>query len=395
MIKDTIGQIHQDEAMSTMNSLTVQQFPASIFQLDPPRNPKRPDRFWPIFWLTIILVVAVFASTFTQRDASKLLVDGNGEVFLNREFSAYWEKILSGILEQWGNAFDTQSLAEVQARIDERVDDAFEPVYGQIPTFASFHYSLEGEYTELVAMVTRSIDSRISRILFDEVNFKENLSKAIDGVSVDADATIDEALLHLRHRIQVGMEFDTEDLTLFDSAVALTIEDMQTRFDGFSLTMRGVGASASSVSAGAVMARNVSKRLSQKIGEKVLARTAVKTGGKTGARLLGIGGGGAAGGLFGSFVPVIGTITGAVVGAVVGLITAVATDAVVVNVDEHFNRPAFEAELRSMIDAEKQRIKNDLKSGYEKMMSAVSDNAMDQLHSLRPIDLVSGTPQRF
>ena len=89
MIKDTIRQIHQDEAMSTTNSLTVQQFPAPIFQLDLPRNPKRPDRFWPIFWLTVILVVAVLASAFTQRDARKLLIDNNGNVFLNREFSAY------------------------------------------------------------------------------------------------------------------------------------------------------------------------------------------------------------------------------------------------------------------------------------------------------------------
>jgi hypothetical protein len=345
--------------------------------------PQRKDRFWPFFWLTILILLAVYV--YAQLQAHKLRVDAAGKVVLADYVLPQWDKLLPRLLEQRDLQLDGLARAEIGALIDTNIDAAFAPVYGQIPKLADVHYSVIGEYTEIGAAALGRLEGRIGGILFDEVDFRERLAGAVGGIVSGSDAAIGGALDQIEGKIQVGMSFSREEMGLLGSALELTVQDMQARFGEVSLGLRGLGAAGGAAAAGTLLAKGSGAKLSGAIATKLAGKVAVKAGSKAAVKAAGIGGGAAAGAAIGSVVPGVGTAVGGVVGAVAAWLI---TDKVVVEADELFNRDRFEADLRAMLDTEKQRIKTDLQAGYDAYLSRISEHTEQQLRGLRPVDLI-------
>jgi len=87
----------------------------------------------------------------------------------------------------------------------------------------------------------------------------------------------------------------------------------------------------------------------------------------------------------GSAVPGVGTALGGILGAAAVWLT---TDKAVVEVGEYLNREAFEADMATLIDVEKARIKEELREGYGTYLSNISEHTRKKLEGLRPVDLI-------
>lgn len=73
----------------------------------------------------------------------------------------------------------------------------------------------------------------------------------------------------------------------------------------------------------------------------------------------------------------VGTIAGAIIGWVIA-------DQVVITLDEVMNREAFEAEIRAMIDAQKQDYKRQLLDGYAALFTDIVVENDIQLRTAKP-----------
>ena len=71
--------------------------------------------------------------------------------------------------ERWtefAEEFRRAPLPETSRAIDERVEDAFAPVYAGIPALLDWHYSFFGQYTELVLVLVGRLEEEIESRLF-------------------------------------------------------------------------------------------------------------------------------------------------------------------------------------------------------------------------------------
>lgn len=98
----------------------------------------------------------------------------------------------------------------------------------------------------------------------------------------------------------------------------------------------------------------VVKVVSRALGRKVLIAIGRKTVAKTAARGTGIGSGAGAGAAIGAILGPPGAVAGGIIG---GVATWFAVDYAVISIDEYFNRTEFEAELRVLIDEERNALR--------------------------------------
>ena len=225
----------------------------------------------------------------------------------------------------------------------------FQPVYARIPAYADFHYSVWGQYAELLAAgaETLGIEEDVGSIM------RERLFDGFEGRHT-------QQMAHLQTVYQTAVTgiFEEEGARLagdsgqvLPEAVGLALRDAQRR-----MIVTGPAAATGSAAATVVVLAIV-----KPIATKVIASTAAKVVGKTVIKYTGIGGTAAVGAAGGSFFGPVGTVVGGVGGAVVGWL---AVDYAVVALDEYFNRVDFVAELRAAIDVEKQNLRAAILAAY-------------------------------
>ena len=84
---------------------------------------------------------------------------------------------LSRFADEYGRAPLSQ---ETRRAIDERVDDAFAHVYAGIPGLLDWHYSLPGESTEPVPVLSAGVEEEVGSRLFGRLD--EGIDEAVTGV---------------------------------------------------------------------------------------------------------------------------------------------------------------------------------------------------------------------
>lgn len=245
-------------------------------------------------------------------------------------------------------------LQKVMPQLDPLLDRAFQPVYDGIPAYADFHYSVRGEYTELVVAVAGNLEADLEKRLF------QGLQQRLQDVSTEMDGEFRRAyeqILGERIRLAAG-SVDLGEMTRKATRDAV----------------QRVAVTAPVAAATAVVGTVSMKAISKAVAKKVAAKVAVKAtskGALKGGSVLGGMGTGAA----------ICSPTGLVAvacGVIGGAIAWVATDAVVIGLDELLNREEFEQNLREAIDAEKARVRQ----------------AMTQQLQVKRVELIRMAPQQ-
>lgn len=237
--------------------------------------------------------------------------------------------------------------------IDRQIGRAFEPAYDRLGPLLDRHYSVRGQYEELILLTAGGEDLWIANRLFAGLETRLNTAYRHIRVALRQEAEQIAETAPRPSEITPGCgESDTLETT-WDSLTA----DSADRFMAVTLPVGGIAALS-----GAVAAKTATTTATKAFGKKVLTLVAGKTGVKWLAKMLagtGIGAG------LGSFLGPLGTVGGTVVGGLVALISWLSVDAAAVGIDEHLHREELEHELRTLIDERKHALAEDIKTGMK------------------------------
>lgn len=308
--------------------------------------------FWLTFWLTILFLAVVY--TVAHIGANKIVVYNNRRIAMMPK--AVWDKAVPETITAMKAEF-SQGLNDLEKVVDEEIDQAFEAVYCQIPKLADFHYSVTGEYSEVMLILAGKIGEAMRSTLFEAVQFDERLRASVGSIEGRSRTVVSGTLAKARGMLRDKLELTETDMGTLQPVLLLTLNDVEARFSGSLIAMRAVGA-----------ATGTSILIAKVMGKKVAQKVALKMGGKYAAKGLGAAAGAATGAALGSLLPVVGTAIGGAVGAVIFWF---ATDKVIVEIDEYFHRDQFVAEVRTMVDEEKEALKATLMKQLKDLFAGI------------------------
>ncbi|MEP3333614.1 hypothetical protein [Sedimentitalea sp.] len=249
--------------------------------------------------------------------------------------------------------------------IDAYLDTVYAPAYAAIPAYADFHYSVLGEYIELTAAATGQMSDAIHERLFD--GFEKRLTEAA--------AKLDKRYVEEYQRIlekKVAQQVSPGGATpLLGEVTDAVLQDAISRAH---TTLPLATVAAGIVGSGSL--KLVSATIAKKLAAKVAAKASAKGLAKGGGVLAGAGGGA----LLCSWSGPGAAVCGFLGGAAAWLLT----DAVVVNIDEYFNREDFEDELRKMLDEDRAEKREQLTAALRDKAVAM-DAAVEEIFKMRDL----------
>jgi hypothetical protein len=337
-------------------------------QASDPVAPTPRQFFWVMFWSTILILALlyIYAEIRAQRNMARLALGVEGQVLVSEDFYRKWTSALPEVFNEMQPAFDS-AVGDMAQRISTHVDRAFQPVYGRLPDFLDFHYSVVGEYTELAAALSDQIGSDLERILFTETQFEQHLAEATAAIARDGDSLLGDLLVKMHRKLTDRFDLDEAELGLVSRVGTLTLDDASKRFGTGEMMLRGAGAAIGGGAVAAALAKTVSTKAATKLGTKLAGKTAVKA--------TGIGGGAAGGAAAGLLCGPAAWICAPIGGVAAAVAAWFATDKIVIELDEYFNRESFELEIRAAIDAERNQLKGRLTALYrERFQQVFEDN---------------------
>jgi hypothetical protein len=226
--------------------------------------------------------------------------------------------------------------------------------------YADFHYSVLGEYAELSELALSEMGAQLREKLFD--GLEERLTTAAERLDGDFTRAFGD---ELGRRVDAERPEGAPEISLgplTDAAVRDTIGRV-------AVTVPLASVAATAAGSGALKVATVA--MAKKLSVKIAGKAAAKGVGKGAAA---IGGAGTGAALCAPTGPVA-----VLCGAVGGVVAWFATDALVVNIDEYFNRDEFEQELRALIDADKADKKRQLEAALEQKARKVEDFTLSRL----------------
>ena len=294
------------------------------------------------FWVTILMMAGATIA---------LTLSGNVQMSrLAPQATTKTIEIQPTTLETFFSSAAQTAGQVIVPKIDNSLNEVYAPVYDSIPVYADFHYSVLGEYTELTEAALGQMGSGIHERLFN--GFDQRIEAAAS--SLDHQYTVAYRTA-LRSLIEAELPEGEFSLPLGE----LTQAALQDAVSRAKVSAPIAAVAVGVVGSGAVktLTDTMAKKLATKIAAKASAKGVLKGGGVlagagSGALLCSWSGPGAA-----------------VCGIVGGVGAWLLTDAVVVNLDEYFNREEFEAEIRAMIDEDKASKKVLLEAALRKKAS--------------------------
>ena len=241
---------------------------------------------------------------------------------------------------------------QIAASVDQAIDQAFEPVLGNVERFLDFHYSVVGEYTELTAGVLGDMEGNFQRILFTESGFSDKIAFAFREMDAAHRSILTAQLSKLRAAIALEFALDIEEIALVEQGMTLSIADAEARFAGVNLAAKSGAAAGAALLAARMLSRTL------------FVKAAAKGGAKLAGKAAGAGAGGSAGVICGP-AAVVCVPAFALAGWLL-------TDKAIVEADEALNRAQFRDEILGIIAAEKQRLKIEATRAYQESYDAVA-----------------------
>ena len=272
------------------------------------------------FWVTVLALAGITLSLY-------LVSFMRAGEYIDPETQVRHVTTLESMLTEAGQQAEAAVLPEIEGLL---LNEVYAPVYAAIPAYADFHFSIIGEYTELVAAVSGAAEAGVQERLY--AGFQQRLNDA--ALQVDA-SFVDQYQTLLQQQLDAEATSSQTPTALR----ALTNEAISGAVERAAVTVPMAGVAAGVVGSGAL------KVVSSKIVSWVAAKFAAKGALKTGSALAGAGTATALCAWSGPIAVVCGVAGGA--------LAWIATDGAIVNLDEYLNRDEFEAELRSIIDADR------------------------------------------
>lgn len=289
-----------------------------------------------------ILIFAIVLHFSVSHDSYENLQ--RHSVFLGESYSKYTIEVLNSDFEQ------------TRMAINDRIDEAFEPVYHGISKMADAHYSLKGQYLELMSgyfedkvaeIMLQGLDQRLEQAdqIVQAVYYQELTAKTSKFMRENNPGLFSSERGAVRQMLDIAVDDAKRRFTTPEMIVART-------------ATLGIGA------AGGVYTYRQLRAILRHTGKRTAgAGLSVAKGATVGLASAGP--------------------KGALIGAGVGLAVAwFGTDVVVIKIDEHLNREAFEAELRAIVDSYRDEVK-------KAMMHQVENTNME-LARLTPRELIWG-----
>ena len=268
---------------------------------------------------------------------------------LERQAVERWQAFRENLLRE--------RLQRTERAIQDGLDAAFDPVYGRIPKFLDWHYSIIGQYTELGQAAAGRLQQELEARLFSD------LQQRIDDASTNVDLVMQDEMRTLIDQ-WVRMEGQRPptgvSTAIYQDMLDMTIPQTVRRF-GWSAppsAVVAVGAGAGGKAAATALGKTLAKKL--------MASAAVKTAGKVAVKLGSLLPTAATGAAVGS---VLGPPGAAIGGVVAGVAAWLALDSAVVNIDEHLNRSALEQDLVELVDGLNAEIRTALSDAVEEAKS--------------------------
>jgi len=311
--------------------------------------------FAKFFWGAIIalaigtvLLVAVGLWRSTQTSGPPVAESRSADV---QEVPQELDIGTSTLLDYFRRAAGT-AVTITAGEVDALLDELYSPVYAGIVAYADFHYTVLGQYTELVGAALGTATDAIEQKLFD--GFTERLEMVSQRIDSRFSEEFERALMD---EMRSDIPSHLHDVPLTPLAQR-AIDDALSRANvtvPVATVMATVG--------GAAALKTVSAAIAAKMAAKVATKAAIVGAAKGGGLMGGIG----AGALMGSWGGPLGAAAGGVIG---GAVTCFAVDAAVINIDEYFRRADFEADLRQTVDEHRAVVR-------QKMMQAIEGKADD------------------
>jgi hypothetical protein len=325
------------------------------------------SKFEKMFWITIVILAFIWITlqVMAYFNAGKeSIFFSNNEPVLTTSVKTIFEIIddNNSIRHNLENFKTIEMLSQnlndnilsLNGSIDQKVDEAFAPVYTNVDSFLDFHYSVVGEYTELIGAATSKVGSIIKKKLFGPT-FNTQLQEVNKYVN-------QEYITALHDHYEQIDSHATKDINKTLNMVIFTKlnKDIEQRLSVQAIKLGSVvGAAAAIKIVGAVSAKIIAKTAT-----KLAAKSAIKTSAKMAASGTAATAGLACGPLAFICAPVAGGVAW------------FGTDALIVSVDEYMNRDEFKQEILQMIDKEKKAIKDQLQTTYTNQFK--EDSALKQ-----------------
>ncbi|MBV0912095.1 hypothetical protein [Anianabacter salinae] len=253
---------------------------------------------------------------------------------------------------------------EAETALEAELAPVFAPVHAAVPAYLDFHYSVFGQYTELLAALAEWSDA-------DALSPLEH--RLFEGYDARLDAATDRLSLLQSEAFEAHLSDALRQEAGWRPVSPVIARSVERTLDRTRMTLPL--AAAGGIGGGAIAARLVSRsmmRLVQKQAAKVAARGA------------GVGGGAAAGAAAGTLLGPVGTVVGGVIG---GAASYLVLDHAGVKLDEMFTRNSFEAELHAMIEEVQATVSSDLAETLTARGQDLGGRTLQAMHAGRSAGL--------
>ena len=272
-------------------------------------------RFWLFFWLTI-LVFAILS----------VAIPTVGRWNLEDAFSKHKPAIEHETIKRILSEASSKTLDDIEREIDDLLDVVYAPAHAGIPKYVDFHYSVLGEYTELIEIATGKMREALQERVFKD--FDQRLQRAAQRLDT---RFVEEYEKNLSAQKRELLNLDEDKVIIDDFSEVV-----------FSVVLKRVKTTLPlAASSAALVGSNSVKVISLSVAKKIAAKVGAKAVAKGGSVLSGAGAG--------ALVCAWSGPGAALCGMVGATIAWFAVDAVVINIDEYFSRDEFEAELEQIL----------------------------------------------
>ncbi|MFA5461170.1 MAG: hypothetical protein WC274_03720 [Sulfurimonas sp.] len=303
------------------------------------------SKFEKLFWLSIIILaliyitLQIFATLNKNQSEAPILTLDPVMISINLE------KADSNITINF-----EREIANINSAIDVNIDNLFSSVENNVDSFLDFHYSVIGEYIELGAMATNKINETIQKRLFGS-DFESSVKEAFKQIDTKYGDSVKKhiQMIHESATVNIDHKLNNDILIRLENDIS-SFTSMQEGKLGLVL--------------GAKLIPKIAQVISAKIALKASGKFLVKSSTKAGAKYATTGAAALAGTTCGPFVWICSPLLA---------ITAwVTTDAVVVNIDEYYNREEFKKEILEVINEQKMILKDTAKLEYKSSFEELS-----------------------
>lgn len=229
--------------------------------------------------------------------------------------------------------------------------------------YLDFHYSVKGEYLELFYLAadkTNLSEDKLSQVINAQLlgeNFNEHLAASLAAIEITASGL-------LNNHLNLMLDLASSDLDT--SLNSQLLADFKTEVAA--QVTSNLGLAKGTFLSGA-LAVKLSKKMATKLGSKLATKAGVKTTGKLASAGAAAGGGGLAGLACGPGAPVCSFVLGT--GS--ALIAWFGADAVIISLDEKYNRQAFKQEILTLLEEAQTDLTTELNQLAANLEAAAKD----------------------